>query len=245
MKTVGRIFRAMLSVLIDPIAGVRSAAREPPTAVWTVLLVTVVLIGVATIPRQLALLSSVFPSIQDPMLSAQQQRLQAGLIRLISADRIVATPTLLLASVLVVIAAEPMLGRSENARGALWAVIGIGVSPIVVARLGELAITYVLPDSALSTPGSVITLPHRFTTGPLLFWRHAEPPSAALEAIDPRINLIALWCVVLWALGLRGLSARQRFETWHFALPVACVGITAVVTWAAAPLVVTAILRLG
>lgn len=229
--------RCVGSVLIDPVGAHREAARRPrPLGVAAALLVGLALLGAATLPRQLALLERTLGSTGDPMLDVQQALMRAGLLRLIVADRLVPSPTLVVTAVLIVAAAEPILALARDRRSAIWTIALVGLAPLVVERIGELAITYVLPFGAHVTPGDAVSSPHRFVTGPLLFWRRSEPAPGWLELLNQHVNIISLWCVAIWTIGLRELDGR-KLAPWHIVLPAACLIAAGVLTRMLTPLV--------
>lgn len=63
-----------------------------------------------------------------------------------------------------------------------------------------------------------------------------------LELLDARIDLIVVWSVALWALGLRTLDGGKRLAAWHVLLPLACVVAAGIATWVLGPIVVAALL---
>ncbi len=230
------------SVLIDPVGTNRLATRDPRP--WTMLLTLVVglsALGAATLPRQVVLLNRTLGPTGDLVFDAQNAVMQSGLLRLIIADRLVPSPTLLIAAVLLVLAAEPVLAMAHDVRPAIWGTALLGLAPLFVERIGELAITYLLPLGAHVTPGDAVSAPHRFVTGPLVFWHRSEPAPAWLELLDPRVNLVALWCVVIWAVALRQLDG-GKLRAWHIALPLTCLVAAGVLTWILAPMAVGALL---
>jgi hypothetical protein len=200
-------------------------------------------LGLATLPRQLALLERTLAPSGDPLMAAHGALLRDGILRVILVDRLIPSPTLLLAGLLLVLAAEPVLMLARERRGTLYKIVLLGLAPLIAQRLGELAVVYL---AALEAPvvGDAVTAPHRFVTGPLLFWRQPEPAPGWLEVLNDRLNLIVLWSVLLWSMGMRELDG-GRLRPWHVALPVACVAGAGVITWALGPVAYGAILRLG
>lgn len=237
--------RRMLRALADPPEAMRRAALDPrPLRTAAALAGAALVLGLATLPRQVAILNRVLAPTGDPAGDMYHEALRAGLLRLIVADRLIPSPALLLAGVLLVAMAEPVLMLARDRRKAIVQVAVLGLATLVVDRVGELSITYLLPLASQVTAGDAVLAPHRFRTGPLLLWRAASPAPAWLELLEPRANLIVLWTVVLWSLGLRELEGR-RLSGWHVALPLACVLGGGVVTWILGPLVVPAILGQG
>ncbi len=234
--------RLVLSALIDPSEAMRRGATWPrPWRTAAALASAVAVLGLATLPRQVAILNRVLAPTGDPQSDLHHELLRSGLLRVIVVDRLIPAPALLLAAVLLVAVAEPVLMLAGDRRTAIAQVALLGLAPLLVDRLGELAMTYLLPLADQVTAGDAVLVPHRFRTGPLLLWRSPEPAPAWLELLEPRANLIVLWAVALWSMGLRRLAGRT-LETWHVALPLACVLGAGVVTWILGPLIVPAIL---
>lgn len=223
--------RRIAAVLVDPAATTRAVVRAPalvPTA--AALVVTLVSLGVATLPYQLPALAQALAPAGDQLLDAHHAHLWHGLIRFLVADRVVPSPSLLVAAMLIILAAEPVLALARDRRQALWAIVLVGLAPLAVQRLGQLAVTYAPLGEGAGSPGVVLQRPHRFVTGPLLFLGGAEPPSWAY-VLEARVNLIALWCLTLWSIGLRSLD-RRGLQAWHVGLPLAALAIGGFVSWA-------------
>lgn len=237
--------RRLLSALIDPPEAMRRGVLEArPLRTAAALASAVTALGLATLPRQVAILNRVLASTGDPQSNLHHEALRSALLRLIVADRLVPAPALLLAAVFLVAVAEPVLMLARDRRAAIVQIALLGLAPLLVDRLGELAMTYLVPLADQVTAGAAVLAPHRFRTGPLLLWWSPEPAPAWLELMEPRTNLIVLWAVVLWSIGLRTLEGRT-LETWHVVLPLVCVMAAGVVTWILGPLVVPAILGGG
>jgi hypothetical protein len=231
-----------VSALIDPREAMRRGATWPrPLRTAATLASAVMALGLATLPRQVAILNRVLAPTGDPQSDLHHEVLRGGLLRLIVADRLIPAPALLLAAVLLVVVAEPVLMLARDRRTAIVQIALVGLAPLLVDRLGELAMTYLLPLAEQVTAGDAVTAPHRFRTGPLLLWWSTEPAPAWLELLEPRANLIVLWAVGLWSIGLHTLAGRT-LEAWHVALPLACALGAGVVTWILGPLIVPAIL---
>ena len=236
--------RSLAAVLVDPRGGMRTVAERPrPWALVVSLGAFLVALGLATLPRQLALLDRTMGATGDPLLDAQTELLRSGVLRLIVADRLVASPTLLVAALFLALAAEPVLMLARQRQPAIWAVVLLGLAPLLVQRVGELAITYV---AAIADPvaGDAVTAPHRFVTGPLLLWRGEGPAPGWLELLSRRVNLIVLWCLVLWSLGMQQLDG-GRWQLWHAALPAACLAAAGLLTWMLWPIVLPLVLGVG
>jgi len=237
--------RSVLTVLVDPVRSFRQVReRDRWWVLWVVVWGGAALLGAVTIPRQLQVLYESLAPMEDPLVSMHLDALRRGLARLIFVDRLFPWPTLLLAGGMLGFVATTSLGLANDMRARLWAVIGIGLAPILVGRIGELAMTYLLELHAVS-PGEAIGLPHRFSVGPRLLWWSESPAPSWLEVLDARANLIVLWVAILWALGLKAVDDAARVEAWHFGLPVFCIAVAGILTWASGPLIVSAVLGMG
>ena len=223
-------------VLVDPRGAVREAMGRPrPVVIALGALVLTALLGAATVPRQLDLLSASLAPIGDMARDLHHAAMRAGLTRIIVADRLMPPPTLLVAALVLGFAAEPVLSLAEDRRRAVWAVVLLGLAPLMVQRIGELAVAYVSAVSLPPRPGDAVGLASRFTTGPLLLWWTDSPPPW-LVSVNQRFNLMTLWGIVIWTVGLKELDGR-RLASWHVVLPVTCLAVAALATWWLSPLV--------
>lgn len=228
-------------MLVDPAGSIRASLRDP---VVVPMIASVVLgcaaLGAATLPRQMQELWAAVAPIGDPLRDVPHAMMWRGLRRLALVDRLVPPAGALAAALLIVLAAEPVLALPRDRRHALWSVAVLGLAPLLALRMGELVITYLPHGPGLRPPGEVLRLPHQFVTGPLLIWP-AESAPAWLHVVDARLNLITLWCVVLWMLGLRGLDG-GRLAAWHLAVPLAALVGGGLFSWLLAPPVISLIL---
>ncbi len=108
--------------------------------------------------------------IGDTLTDLHRDSLRARLVRMILADRVIPPPTPLLAALALIWAAAPALMLAEEGRRALIGAVAVGLVPLLVQRVGELAVTYLFPLAEAPTPGQVLDLPQQFVTGPLLLW---------------------------------------------------------------------------
>jgi len=236
-------WRAVGAVLIDPVAAYGAAISRPePWRLFAFFVAVQTVLGLATLPRQVAVLELGLPLTGNPATDAQLEALRAGIVRLMVVDRVLPQPAVLLGAVLLVLGAEPVLMLAQEHRRALIAVAILGLAPLVVGRIGELAITYLVSSAGHGTPGDAISAPHRFLTGPKLLWRGDGPAPQWLEVLDARANLVSLGCVLLWSIGLRQLDG-GRWAAWHVALPLACLVAGGLASWALAPVVLPIVLR--
>lgn len=238
-----RPWTAPATVLLDPVAGLgRALARPEPWILLAVLTATWVALGLAALPRQLEILQAALPRTGDPLLDAQTAALREGLVRLIVADRLVPLPSALVAGLLLVAAAEPVLMLPAARRRELLAVVVLGLTPLVVERLGELVLTWLTSAAPGTSAGEALSAPHRFVSGAGLLWRSPAPAPPWVELLEARVNLFTVWCAGLWAAGLRALDGR-RWEAWHVMVPLACLVGGGLLTWVLGPVVVPMVLR--
>jgi hypothetical protein len=236
-------WRPLSAVLVDPVGAFRAAVSRPaPGLTLTVLAAATTAFGLATLPRQLRVLGRGLPFTGDALIDAQHEALRDMVTRLIVIDRLVPQPTVIVAAALVLLAAEPVLMLARDRRRAILAVVVLGLAPLVLERVGELAISYLLSPASRPTPGWAMTIPHRFVTGPAVFWHGADSVPQWLEVLDARINLVSLGCVALWSVGIRQLDGRQ-WEPWHVVLPVGCLIGSGLITWALTPAVIPVLMQ--
>ncbi len=238
-----RWWRPLSTVLVDPVAAFRAAASRPaPWPTLAMLATATAAFGLATLPRQLSLLGRGLPVTGDALIDAQHEALREMVTRLIVIDRLVPQPTVIVAAILMLLAAEPVLMLARDRRRAIVAVAVLGLTPLVLERIGELAITYVLSPASQATPGGAMMIPHRFVTGPAVFWRGPDSVPPWLEILDARVNLVSLGCVALWSVGLHQLEGK-KWEPWHLALPLACLIGAGLATWALTPVVIPILIQ--
>jgi len=231
------------AVLLDPAGTVTRALAAPhPWRLVLALALASAVLGLGTVPAQFGMLSAALPDAGNPLLDAQTGALRAGLLRLIVADRLVPLPAALLGAVVLVLTADPVLMLPTARRRELLTVAVLGLSPLLVQRIGELAMTWLVNPGQAVAAGDALTVPHRFATGARLFWQTDGPAPSWVELLEARVNLFTLWCAGLWSLGLHALAGR-RWEPWQVLLPLACLGAGGLLTWLLGPLVVPAILR--
>jgi hypothetical protein len=238
-----RWWRPLTAVLVDPVEAFRAAVSRPaPGLTLTALAAATTTIGLATLPRQLSVLGRGLPFTGDALIDGQHEALREMVTRLIVIDRLVPQPTVIVAAILVLLTAEPVLMLARDHRRAILAVVVLGLVPLVLERAGELAISYLLSPDSQATPGWAMTIPHRFVTGPALFWRDAGAVPQWLEILDARINLVSLGCVALWSVGLRQLDGK-KWEPWHVFLPLGCLMGAGLATWALTPVVIPVLMQ--
>jgi len=234
-------FRRVAAMLLDPSGTARVTVQDPDPGGVALALVTLGLaLGAAALPGQLAALNEALAPVGQSALDLHRQAMQSGLRRVIVADRLMLPPTALLAAGLVVVVSDPMLVLPAVRRRGLWAIVLLGLAPLLVQEIGELALTYLAVPTE-PTPGDAVGLGNRFVSGPLLLWRGQGVAPRWLEVLNARLNLVTLWCVVLWVIGLRVVDG-GRLRSWHVAVPLTSLGIAGVVTWMMTPLVMAALL---
>ncbi len=239
MIGLARGTRRIGGVFVDPRRTMRQVVDKPRVLSTAIALgVAVTFLGLGTLPRQMRALSHAFGPTGNTAADMQVSMMLDGLTRLLVVDRAVPSPTMLLAAVLLVLLAEPVLCLAPATRPALRGVALLGLAPLVIERLGELVLTYLSRPPAV--PGHILQLPDRFATGPMLFWPAQGAPGWA-QLLEPHLNLISLWCVGLWTVGLWILDGRD-FARWHLGLPVAALTGGGLITWALTQPVVALVL---
>jgi hypothetical protein len=234
-------FKRLGGLLVDPAGTAKAAHGSELGGLALTVFTAVAAVGACTLPRQLSVLDHALSATGQPALDMHYQAMRSGLTRVIIADRLVLSPTLLLAAFLLVLASEPILALARDRRKTLWVVALLGLAPLLVQQVGELILTYLASLGPNPSPGEAVNLPQRFVTGPLLLWKDEASPPAWLEAIDARFNLITLWCVAVWSLGLRTLDG-GKLRPWHVGAPLMSLGIAGAATWVATPWVMSALL---
>lgn len=228
------------SVLVDPVGSIKRAVKEPaPAATFAWIAVLAAAISALCLPLQLELLDRSLVPVGDPFLDLKSQIMAEGLRRFILVDRLLLPPTTLLAALLVAAAADPVLALSQERRPGLWAVALLGLAPVLLQRVGEVATTY-WTYSGSGGVADAINLPRQFSTGLELLWPGDSPPTW-VGSLSQRINLVSLWSVLLWSLGLRELEGR-KFALWHVTLPLSVLAVASVLTWWLSPIVIPLIL---
>lgn len=242
---IGRLARAarhLFGVLVSPTPNIEAASAHPaPGALAAALLLLLAITGALTLPPAVGAFDLAFTG-GDPEPSGPRAAMRAGIVRLLVVDRLFPPPTASLAAAMVLLAAESVLSLSRDRRRAIAAVAVLGLAPLVVERTADFALAYLFRDPAPMAPGQALGLASRFVTGPLLLWRGAHVAPAWLETLDARCNLVLLWCVALWATGLRALDGRARLAVWHVVLPLACLAGAGLSTWVLGPTVLGMIL---
>lgn len=243
MNPPGRSWTAPVAVLLDPAGTVARAIASPdPWRLLLMLALASAVVGLGTLPAQVGMLSAALPLVGNPLLDAQTETLRGGILRLIVADRLVPAPAVILGALALMLTADPVLMLPVARRRELLAVAVLGLSPVLVQRIGELAMTWLVDPGRAVAAGDALTVPHRFAAGARLFWHAAGPAPAWIELLEARVNLFTLWCAGLWGLGLHALAGR-RWEPWQVLLPLGCLGAGGLLSWLLGPLVVPAILR--
>lgn len=215
----------MFRVLVAPRDALAGAIAEPRGAVRaTALLVTVTALGALTLPRQLPALAE---ALLGPGGPPYGPLMLAGLRRLIVLDRVMPPLTPVVAAVLVYFLAGAWLPAAPARSRVLVAAITLGLSPLILLRLGELLTVWLVPAAGL-TAGDIVALPRWFATGPItLLARDAVSP--ALDLLDARLNLVTAWILTLWVLALRRLDGEAA--AWQILVPLLAYLIAGALTW--------------
>lgn len=209
--------------VMSPGAAIDEArVRADPLALASVALLVAVL-GALGLPRLLALLEAALAPSGQALLDAHLGVMRAALARLLIADRVLPPLPYVIGGLIVVAIAAPVLaGRRVRGR-AIVAVLAVGAAPLLVQRVGELAVVWLVPGDGL-VAGDVARLPARFNIGVAgLLAAAGVTASGAWSVVAEAANAVGVWVVVLWGWGLasleRSASAAARgaaLRAWPF-----------------------------
>jgi hypothetical protein len=174
-------------------------------------------------------------------LSPHAEALASGLTRLMVVDRLLPMPAVLVAGGCLCLAAEPVLMLASGRKQELLVIIVLGMAPLLIQRVGELVMTWVLDAAPGMSPGEIVRMPHRFASGAVLLWRGGGYPPPLVELLEARVNVFSTWSVALWAFGLSRLD-HHRLQVWHVVLPLACLAAGGLATWLLGPVVLAGVL---
>jgi hypothetical protein len=188
-------------------------------------------LGAAALPRQLSLLAAALAPIGSPVLDAHAAALWRGLSRYVVADRLLPPLPFVCAAAMLAVAAAPVVGGRLAAGRAIGGVLVAGAAPLLVQRLGELALVWATPAAALAA-GEIAHLPARFNLGVAggLAIAGASPGGWASVAAEAA-NAPGLWVVALWGWGLSRLDrgacrrAGAPLPLWPFGLSLLAYGL--------------------
>ena len=206
--------------VVSPGAALDEArVRSDPLALASVVLLVAAL-GSLGLPRLLDLLGATLAPSGQGLLDAHLGVMRAALARLVIADRVLPPLPYVLAALIVVAAAAPVLaGRGVRGR-TIVAVLAVGAAPLLVQRVGELAVVWIAPGDGM-VAGDVARLPARFNVGVagLLALGGATAPGA-WSVVAEAANVVGVWVVVLWGWGLASLDRSVPAAARGAALPV-------------------------
>ena len=226
MRSLGRSALLPLEGLWAPGAAMDVAGSRRAVVALASLLALVTGLGAAALPRLLALLAATLGGGAPSAAGSHADALRAGLVRYLVADRLLPPLPLLGAAVLVAAVASPVLATRRVAARAVWGVLAVGAAPLVLQRVGELAVVWTTPAAGL-VAGDVTGLAARFNVGVGGILAAAGfSPGVALGAAVEAANATGLWVVSLWGWGLARLDhdasrAGTRLPAWPFALSLA------------------------
>jgi len=249
VRSAGRPLLLPLEGLWAPGAAMDVAGSRRAVAALAALLLLVTALGAASLPRLLALLTATL-SGGTAAAAAHGDVLRAGLARYLVADRLLPPLPLVLAAAMVALAATPLLAGRGVAGRAVCGVLAVGAAPLVIQRLGELAVVLVTPAAGL-VPGDVAVLAGRFNVGAAGVAAAAGwAPAGALGVAAEAVNATGLWVVGLWGWGLARLAhdasrAGARLPAWPFALAVAAYGLAYAIYAACFPYYLMLVMGVG
>ncbi|HTT68299.1 MAG TPA: hypothetical protein VMF70_09745 [Gemmatimonadales bacterium] len=228
MRSAARSLLLPLEGLWAPGPAMDVAGSRRALLALAALLLLLAALGAASLPRLLALLGETLGG--GAAAAAHADALRAGLARYLVADRLLPPVPIALAATLVAMVATPALAGRRVAGRAVCGVLAVGAAPLVVQRLGELAVVWATPAAGL-VPGDVAALAARFNVGAAgLLAAVGQSPAGALSVAAEAANAIGLWVVALWGWGLARLDhdaapAGPGLPAWPFVLAVAAYGV--------------------
>jgi hypothetical protein len=229
MRAALRCVLLPLTALGEPGAALdMTGSRHAALALASVLFLVCAL-GAASLPRLLALLAATLAPVGPPLAAGHAAALHQGLVRYVVADRLLPPLPLVAAALLVAGVATPILAVRRVAGRAVCGVLAVGAAPLVVQRLGELAVVWTTPADGL-VAGDVAGLAARFNVGLAgLLSAAGQAPGGALSVVAEAANAIGIWVVALWGWGLARLDRdasrrRPRPVAWPFVLSALAYG---------------------
>jgi hypothetical protein len=222
MRSAARSLLLPLEGLWAPGPAMDVAGSRRAVVALAALLALVTGLGAASLPRLLGLLDA---TLQGGAASAHAEVLRGGLARYLVADRLLPPLPFVVAAALVAWIAAPALAGRRVAGRAVCGVLAVGAAPLLLQRLGELAVVWVTPAEGL-VPGDVTGLAARFNVGAAgLLAAVGAAPGGTLSVVAEAANAIGLWVVGLWGWGLARLAhdashAGRRLPAWPFVLAV-------------------------
>jgi len=194
-----------MRALWSPGAALDEAAAHRVVAPASLVLLVAAL-GALALPHLLRLLDvALQPTGREP-LDAHLAVLRIGLGRLLLFERLVPPLPFLAAGAMLALVAGPVLSGRGVRAGAIGAVLTLGAAPLLVQRVGELAVVLAAPAAALGA-GDVAALPARFNVGVAgaLAAAGIQAPGWLGVAAEAA-NGAGLWVVALWGWGLSRLD---------------------------------------
>ncbi len=217
-----------LRAVATPTAALLETRTGPDPLVLASVVVLVSCLGALALPRLLGLLAASLATGRSPLLDAHAAVLRAGLARLVVADRLLPPLPYCFAAALLALAAAPLLAERGVRPLTVVCVIAAGASPLLLQRLGELAVVWLVPPDGLAS-GDIVSLPARFNVGAAgVLAAMGTLPGGWAGVAAEAANAVGIWVVGLWGAGLallaRGETAAARsaaLPAWPFVLAAA------------------------
>lgn len=212
-----------LEALWAPGTAMDVAGSRHPVLAAAALALLVSALGAAALPRLLGLLAASLDPGGSGGLARHASALHAGLARFLVADRVAPPLPFVAAALLVAAVAVPALGSRRVAARAVVGVLVAGAAPLLIQRVGELAVVWLAPGAGLAT-GEITVLPERFNVGVAAILSAAGvSPGGALSVVAEAANGVGAWVVALWGWGLARLDrgaagGAARMPRWPFVL---------------------------
>jgi hypothetical protein len=199
-----------LEAVVSPDLSLRAVGAGHGALAGASLLLLLALLGALALPRLSALLAASLAGNGATLLGAHDAALRTGLGRYILADRMLPPlPYVFGALIAAAVAAPVLAGRGVRA-GTVVGVLVAGASPLLVQRLGELAVVWLTPGGDLAA-GEIIGLPARFNPGVAGILAAAGTSVGGWRSVAAEAaNAVGLWVVLLWGWGLARLDRGPR-----------------------------------
>jgi hypothetical protein len=214
-----RAVRLPVRSVVSPGAALDEAGVRSGSLAVVGVVLPLAALGALCLPRLLDLLGVTLAPGGNALLDAHLGVMRSALARLVITDRVLPPLPYVIAALIVAAAAAPALaGRGVRARK-LWAVLAVGAAPLLVQRVGELAVVWLTPDDGL-VAGDVARLPARFNVGVAgVLGLAGVTATGAWSVVAEAANVVGLWVVVVWGWGLAHLDRSAAAAARGAALP--------------------------
>jgi hypothetical protein len=192
--------------VMSPGAAMHEARIRSDPLVLASMVLLVAALGSLGLPRLLDLLGATLAPSGQALLDSHLGVMRAALARLVIADRVLPPLPYVIGGLIVVAVAAPVLSGHGVRGRAVVTVLAVGAAPLLVQRVGELAVVWLAPGDGL-VAGDVARLPARFNIGVAgVLAAVGVTASGAWSVVAEAANAVGLWVIVLWGWGLASLE---------------------------------------